>query len=281
MHKIGVLGAGTMGIGIIQVIAQSGYQVQVTETFPAALEAAPKRLEKAWSKMVTKGRITEEDKSSFLGNVSFSADMAALGDCDLVVEAVPEKIDLKKNLFRQLDELAGPDTILVTNTSALSITEISSATKRPQKVMGTHFFNPVPAMKLVELIPTEATAEETVDTVETFITSLKKEPIRVRESPGFLVNRILITYLNEAFFAYQEGLASAEEIDEAMKLGAGMPMGPLALADMVGLDICLMVAEYLYNEFGDPKYRPANCLKQKVRAGNLGVKTGKGFYTYS
>lgn len=270
-----------MGIGIVQVIAQSGYQVVVTETFKTALENAPKRLSKSWDKMVSKGKITQEDAAGYLANISFNGTIDALKDCDLVIEAVPEKMDLKKSLFKQMDEICSPDTILASNTSALSITEISAATKRPNKVMGTHFFNPVPSMKLVELISAQDTDPATVDTVEEFMKSLKKRPVRVKETPGFLVNRILMPYLNEAFFAYQEGLASAEDIDEAMKLGAGMPMGPLALADMVGLDVCLMVAETLYTEFGDPKYRPAPILRQMVRAGKLGVKTGRGFYDYT
>ncbi|MGX8701013.1 3-hydroxyacyl-CoA dehydrogenase family protein [Caproiciproducens sp.] len=280
VKKVGVLGAGRMGLGIVQVFAEAGLHVVVVDTFPAAVENALKRLASVWSRAVEKGKITEQEKNASLDRVVASGDMKALAECDLVIEAVPEQMDLKKEMFVKLDDICKAETILATNTSALSITEIAAVTKRPKLVLGTHFFNPVPAMKLVEIVPTKETDDVVVDTVMELFSSIGKEPIRVKESPGFLVNRILTPYMTEAFFAYQEDLASAEDIDKAMKLGAGMPMGPLELADMVGLDVCLMVSEHMYHEFGDSKYRPAQCLRQLVRAGNLGMKTGKGFHKY-
>jgi 3-hydroxybutyryl-CoA dehydrogenase len=280
MKTVGVVGAGTMGLGIVRVCAENDYNVKGYARNINKIETIAKRLESAWSKSVEKGNITEEKKKSFINNVVLSSDFDTLAACDLIIEAVSEEMELKKSLFTRLDDLCPSETVLATNTSALSITEIAAVTKRPDKVIGLHFFNPVTAMKLVEVVPTAQTSEATVEAMMSFVSSLAKEPVRVRESPGFLVNRILAPYMTEAFFAWQEGLASAEDIDKAMKLGAGMPMGPLELADIVGLDVCLKVSEYLHDEFGDSKYRTANCLKQLVRAGHLGVKTGRGFHKY-
>lgn len=280
INKIGVLGAGIMGQGIAQICAEAGYATVVVDIAPAVLEKCQKGIEKAWQKAVAKGKINDNDHLEFKGRIAFGTDLESFKDCDVVIEAVLENMSIKKTVFQQLDEICPEDTIFATNTSALSITEIAASTNRSSRVVGMHFFNPVPAMKLIEIIPATETSEEVVRVAMDLAVSLGKEPIRVKESPGFVVNRILAPYMIEAYFVLQEGLASAEDIDKAMKLGAGMPMGPLELADLVGLDISLNVAEYLFNEFGDSKYRPATILKQKVRAGHLGIKAGKGFHNY-
>lgn len=281
IQKIGVLGAGTMGAGIAQVSAEVGYPAVLVDVVPEAVEKAVKGMTKNWNKAVEKGKKTAEEADNLRALVTSGTDVALLKDCDLVVEAIVENIDIKKKVFKQLDDLCPDNTILASNTSALSITEIAAATGRPDKVVGMHFFNPVPAMKLVEVIPGSVTSEATVEATMDIARKIGKVPVKAKESPGFIVNRILVPYMNEAAIAFQEGIASAEEIDKAMKLGAGMPMGPLALCDLVGIDIVLMVMEYFWREFGDSKYRPALAFKQKVRAGHLGMKTGKGFYDYS
>lgn len=281
VNKVGVLGAGTMGAGIAQISAEAGLSVVLVDVDAAILEKAVKGIEKAWQKAIEKGKLDEAAKAKRKALISTSNMLSDLADCDVVIEAIVENIEVKKNVFRQLDEVCKPETILSSNTSALSITEIATATKRAKQVVGMHFFNPVPAMKLVEVIPGTEATDAAAETIIELCRKIGKEPVKAKEFPGFIVNRILVPYLNEAAFAYQDGVATAEEIDKAMKLGAGMPMGPLALCDMIGIDVLLMVCEYYWREFGDSKYRPSLALRQKVRAGHLGIKTGRGFYDYS
>jgi 3-hydroxybutyryl-CoA dehydrogenase len=281
INKLGVLGAGTMGAGIAQVAAQSGLQVIMTDLDQAFLDRAIKGITKNWDRDVSKGKITEQDKGNFMKNITTSTHNIDFADCDLVIEAIVENIDIKKKVFKDLNDICPPHTVIATNTSGFSITEIAAASGRPDKVVGMHFFNPVPVMKLVEVIPGAETSEETVALAMEACRIIGKTAIRAKDTPGFIVNRILVPYLNDAATALQEGVASAEEIDEAMKLGANMPIGPLRLCDLVGIDVLLMVVEYFHKEFGDPKFRPSLALKQKVRAGHYGVKSGKGFYDYS
>ena len=281
IKKVGVLGAGTMGSGIAQVSVEAGYIVVLVDVVPEILEEAVNGLNKAWAKAVEKGKVTAETLANNNALLISSTDINDFKDVDIVIEAIVENIDIKKKIQKQLGEICKADAILVTNTSALSITEIAAATNRPDKVLGMHFFNPVVMMKLVEVIPGAVTTDDAVQAVIELAKKIGKEPVLAKESPGFIVNRILVPYINEAANVFQEGIASAAEIDKAMKLGAGMPMGPLALADMVGIDIVLAVCESFVKEFGDSKYRPSLAFKQKVRAGHLGIKTGKGFYDYS
>jgi 3-hydroxybutyryl-CoA dehydrogenase len=281
IKKIGVLGAGTMGAGIAQVSVEAGYSVVLIDVVPEIVEKAIKGLNKSWAKAVEKGKKTADDVSAFNALLISSTDINDFKDVDIVIEAIIENIDIKKKVQKQLGEICKPEAILATNTSALSITEIAAATNRPDKVLGMHFFNPVVMMKLVEVIPGAVTSDDVVQAVMEMSKKIGKEPVQVKESPGFIVNRILVPYINEDAIVLQEGVASAEEIDKAMKLGAGMPMGPLALADMVGIDIVLAVCEFFVKEFADSKYRPSLAFRQKVRAGHLGMKTGKGFYDYS
>lgn len=280
MKKTGVLGAGTMGAGIIQVMAQSGYEVTFIEQKQEFVDRGLEKISGVLEKAVRKGRMSEEDKAAALGRIKGSTDMGDLHDAEIVVEAATENVEAKKAMFRQLDEVCHPDAILATNTSALSITEIAAVTGRPEKVIGMHFFNPVPAMKLVEVIRGLSTSEKTTEAIMELAGSLGKSPVKVEEAPGFVVNRILIPMINEAVGILADGVAEAEDIDKAMKLGANFPMGPLALGDLIGLDVCLAIMETLHREYGEDKYHPHVYLRKMVRDGKLGRKTGEGFFEY-
>ncbi|MEG0292462.1 MAG: 3-hydroxybutyryl-CoA dehydrogenase [Anaerovoracaceae bacterium] len=281
MKKIGVLGTGTMGAGIIQILAQQGYEVVLRARRQTSVDGGIAKVTKNLEKMVAREKITEDEKNEILGRISGSTEIEIVKDADLIIEAATEDMEAKKALFVELDELCKPGTILATNTSSLSITEIATATKRPDKVIGMHFFNPVPAMKLVEVIKGLTTSDETRDIIVKLSEDLKKTPVEVAEAPGFVVNRILIPMINEAIGILADGVADVEGIDNAMKLGANHPMGPLALGDLVGLDVCLAIMNVLYTEYGDSKYRPHVLLKKMVRANKLGMKTGEGFYNYN
>ena len=280
MEEIAIIGAGTMGSGIAQVVASAGYSVILRDIKKEFVEKGLGKIKKNLDRNVKKERISAEERNDILGRIKGIVDLEDLKDVDMVIEAITEDLELKKGIFQDLDKICKKDTLILSNTSALSVTELATATSRPDKVMGIHFFNPVPVMKLLELIKSITTSEETFNSVKSFALKLDKSPVEVNEAPGFIVNRILIPMINEGIFILNEGVAKANDIDVAMKMGANHPMGPLELADLIGLDVCLAIMEILYEEFADPKYRPCPLLKKKVRAGQLGRKTGEGFYQY-
>lgn len=278
--KIAIIGTGTMGNGIAQAFAQGGYDVVMKDLSEELLKKAVGNIDKSLSRVVAKEKMTESEKNDVLARIHTTLSYDDIKECGLVLEAIAENMELKKRVFRELDEACNADCILATNSSSLSITEIAACTQRPEKVIGMHFFNPVPVLKLVEVIRGQLTAESVFDCVSGIAKKIGKVPVEVNEAPGFLVNRLLIPMINEGIGALAEGVASKEEIDEAMKLGAGHPIGPLALADLIGLDVCLAIMEVLHREFGDDKYRAHPLLRKMVRANLLGRKTGVGFYDY-
>ncbi|MDD3448593.1 MAG: 3-hydroxybutyryl-CoA dehydrogenase [Gammaproteobacteria bacterium] len=280
IESVGVVGAGTMGHGIAQVFAAHGFDVRLADTSDAAVRRGLAGIENSLERLLAKEKITAADKAATLGRIGVATDLAALAGADLVVEAVTESLSVKAELLQALDRACGPGTILASNTSSISLTRLAAATGRPDRVIGMHFMNPVPLMGLVEIIRALQTSEETYRRVHDLALRLGKTPVSVKDSPGFVSNRVLMPMINEAIFTLHEGLATAEDIDTVMKLGMHHPMGPLALADLIGLDTCLSILEVLQDGFGDPKYRPCPLLRQMVDAGYLGRKTGRGFYRY-
>ncbi|MBG9546687.1 3-hydroxybutyryl-CoA dehydrogenase [Cytobacillus firmus] len=280
VKHIMVIGAGQMGSGIAQVCAQAGYSVILNDLKPEFVERGLAVINKNLSRQVEKERMTADEMEAVLKNVTASSDLQDAKNVELVIEAAVENMEIKTKIFSQLDEIAPEHTILASNTSSLPITEIAAATKRPEKVIGMHFMNPVPVMKLVEIIRGLATADEVYQTIEDITKTLKKVPVEVNDFPGFVSNRILMPMINEAIFTLYEGVATKEAIDEVMKLGMNHPMGPLTLADFIGLDTCLYIMETLHEGFGDDKYRPCPLLRKYVKAGWFGKKTGRGFYVY-
>ncbi|MHB8707790.1 MAG: 3-hydroxybutyryl-CoA dehydrogenase [Desulfuromonadales bacterium] len=281
INKVGVLGAGQMGSGIAHVFAQAGYEVVLFDIFPAQLEKSLKGIEKNLGRQAEKGAVDAATIPAILGRIRTTQQMEELAGCDIAIEAVTEREELKLDIFRKLDGIVKSGAILASNTSSIPITRIAAVTKRPDKVIGMHFMNPVPVMKLVEVIRGLATSDETFQATAALIEALGKEMAVSADYPGFIVNRILIPMINEAAFALFEGVASAEDIDKGMKLGTNQPMGPLTLADFIGLDTCLAIMEVLYDGYRDPKYRPCPLLVKMVEAGRLGKKSGQGFHCYA
>ncbi len=281
IRKVGIVGAGTMGNGIAQVFSLAGVDVVMTDVTDAAVERGMKTISGSLDRMVKKEKLTEGQKAEVLGRIASGTELGGMADADLVIEAASEDLDIKLKIFAELDACVRPDAIIATNTSSISITKLAASTKRADKVVGMHFFNPVPLMALVELIRGLQTSDETYAAVEAVSRMVGKTPVQVRNSPGFVVNRMLCPMINEAVFALSEGLATAAEIDEAMKLGCNHPIGPLALCDLIGLDVEVAVMQVLYEGYKDSKYRPAPLLVEMVEAGYLGRKTGRGFFDYS
>ncbi|HEX3354590.1 MAG TPA: 3-hydroxybutyryl-CoA dehydrogenase [Terriglobales bacterium] len=280
IERVGVVGAGTMGNGIAHVFARSGYPVLLCDVEQRFLDRALETIAKNLEREVAKGKTTAADKTSALKRIAPVLERAQLAPCDLVIEAATEKFAVKAEIFRDLDRICGPEIILASNTSSISITRLAAATRRPGKIIGMHFFNPVPVMKLVEVIRGLATTQETFETVRDLALKLDKTPVEVNDAPGFVSNRVLMPLLNEAMYAVMEGVATPEAVDEVFKLGMAHPMGPLTLADFIGLDVCLDIMRVLQDGLGDPKYRPCPLLIKMVDAGWLGKKSGRGFHKY-
>jgi len=281
IRKVGIAGSGTMGSGIAQLVSASGYQVVLIDLNDELLKKAVSRINKNLSRLVEKEKIEEEVKEQSISRIKTSTNLDELGDCDLVIEAVSENINIKKQLFEKLDTILKKGCIIASNTSTLPIIQLAMITNRPENVVGIHFFNPAPVMKLVEIIKSLTTSDQTVQKAKEFTLSLGKDPVVTKDRPGFIVNRILLPMLNEAVFTLEEGMGTAQDIDKAMKLGTNHPMGPLELIDLIGLDVILDILDVLFEEFKDSKYRAAPLLRQMVRAGHLGRKSGIGFYEYN
>jgi 3-hydroxybutyryl-CoA dehydrogenase len=277
---VGVVGAGTMGNGIAHVFARNGYKVLLCDVEPKILDRALATISANMDREVAKSKISAEEKASAMGRITTTVTRDQLGECDFIVEAASEKFEIKAELFRALDRICSPGVILSSNTSSISITKLAAVTRRPENVIGMHFFNPVPVMKLVEVVRGLATSDATFELVRDLAVKLGKTPVEVNDAPGFVSNRVLMPLLNEAMFAVMEGVATPEAVDEVFKLGMAHPMGPLALADFIGLDVCLDIMRVLHNGLGDPKYRPCPLLIKMVDAGRLGKKSGQGFYKY-